>query len=181
MRTARRFLLSVSVQNDVLVESGAVEMSGVPRLSQLRGRCSSHYVVGRRWGGVRTSIPAAYVHRYSLTDGARRVVSPMSQVKGIKRLRSITSILASASSVRRVDRVDQRDIPHELEAEPLFTEAAIERQFDRAAWLRDGYVVLDGIMTERARHDWAAALHRVLAANDEFIMSDWDLVDLHGC
>ena len=33
-------------------------------------------------------------------------------------------------------------------------------------------------MTERARREWAAALRRALAANDAFIMSDWDAAGL---
>ena len=92
------------------------------------------------------------------------------------------------------------------ETEALFHEAVIERQFDRTRWERDGYAVFEGVMTDRAvcrtglhlppsplispyrpsdshsrgeqRDEWAAALRRVLAANDAFIMSDWDRAGL---
>ena len=85
------------------------------------------------------------------------------------------------------------------ETEALFHEAVIERQFDRTRWERDGYAVFEGVMTDHAvchtghllpghscphanlmshrgeqRDEWAAALRRVLAANDAFILSDWD-------
>jgi hypothetical protein len=59
---------------------------------------------------------------------------------------------------------------------PLFDSgrlAAATEEFDRNAFLRDGYWVLPGIMTEETRCTWSAALRQAQAIHDAFIVDDW--------
>jgi hypothetical protein len=60
----------------------------------------------------------------------------------------------------------------------LFDWGQVGRAFDRTAWERDGFVVLEGVMRPGARAEWRAALERVQAANDHFVLSDWDALPL---
>ena len=45
---------------------------------------------------------------------------------------------------------------------------------DRAKFLRDGYFVLPGAMTQSAAEQWRVAQHDVQAAHDAFLTSDWN-------
>jgi hypothetical protein len=51
--------------------------------------------------------------------------------------------------------------------------AAATKEFDREAFLRDGYWLLPGIMTEETRSAWSAALRQAQKVHDTFIVDDW--------
>ena len=56
-------------------------------------------------------------------------------------------------------------------AAPLLDMGAVRRRFDRERFLREGVLVLPGVM--RAPERWQASLRQLQALNDEFACSDW--------
>jgi hypothetical protein len=61
----------------------------------------------------------------------------------------------------------------EHERKPIFDEEALARQLDRKAFLRDGFVVLEGIMTPNGRTEWTRALQHGQDVRDAFLREDW--------
>ncbi len=61
---------------------------------------------------------------------------------------------------------------------PLLDIAAIQRMFDRDAFLRDGYAVFPAVMADTA--SWAATVREVQSLNDAFCVSDWASIDWPG-
>ncbi len=59
----------------------------------------------------------------------------------------------------------------------LFDWQAVLGQFDAEAFRRDGYAVLQGIMTAAAVDAWTAALQRGQELNDRLLAADWGAVD----
>eukprot|EP01050_Picozoa_sp_SAG11_P015233 SAG11_NODE_1952_length_4011_cov_3.936605_6_plen_415_part_00 len=58
---------------------------------------------------------------------------------------------------------------------PLLDMVAIERMFDRDAFLRDGFAVFPAVMADPAR--WAGSIREVQSLNDAFCVSDWGDID----
>ena len=64
-----------------------------------------------------------------------------------------------------------------MQCTPLFAPerlTAARASFDRAAFLRDGYWVLPGVMGDATRRRWRAALAEAQSQHDAFLTSDWD-------
>ena len=62
----------------------------------------------------------------------------------------------------------------------LFDMAAVESQFDRDTFLKDGYAIFREIITPQARQDWIAALQLGQQLNDNLLQADWSQIDWHG-
>ncbi len=59
----------------------------------------------------------------------------------------------------------------------VFDLEALKAQFDRAAYLRDGYAVLRSIVTPPAIETWIRALQYGQQRNDALLQSDWSRID----
>ena len=68
----------------------------------------------------------------------------------------------------------------EAARDDLLDLAAVEEQFDRGEFLRDGYAVFEGVIRPRAREKWLAALERGQQLNDTLLRADWSAIDWHG-
>ena len=68
----------------------------------------------------------------------------------------------------------------EAARDDLLDLAAVREQFDRGAFLRDGYAVFEGVVRPRARERWLAALERGQQLNDALLRADWSAIDWHG-
>ena len=68
----------------------------------------------------------------------------------------------------------------EAAREELLDLAAVQDQFDRGDFLRDGYAVFEGVIRPRARQRWLAALRRGQQLNDSLLRADWSAIDWHG-
>ncbi len=68
----------------------------------------------------------------------------------------------------------------EATRDDLLDLAAVEEQFDRGDFLRDGYAVFEGVVRPRARERWLAALARGQFLNDTLLRADWSAIDWHG-
>jgi hypothetical protein len=76
----------------------------------------------------------------------------------------------------RWGRAEWEAVAQRQRAEPLLDMDAVRQLFDRDKFLRDGCLVLPGVVKEPER--WAAALRQLQALNDDFARSDWgDWVD----
>ena len=67
----------------------------------------------------------------------------------------------------------------EANRKPLFDMAAVAAQFNRANFLRDGYVVLKEVMTPETVEKWTAAVKCGQELNDRLLRSDWTQIDWH--
>ena len=61
--------------------------------------------------------------------------------------------------------------------DPLFDMAAVAAQFNHANFLRDGYAVLEEVMTPKTVEKWTAALKYGQELNDRLLRSDWTQID----
>ena len=68
----------------------------------------------------------------------------------------------------------------EAARDDLLDLAAVEEQFDRGEFLRDGYAVFEGVIRPRARERWLPALERGQQLNDTLLRADWSAIDWHG-
>ncbi len=59
----------------------------------------------------------------------------------------------------------------------IFNFSAIESQFDPERFLSEGYAVLEGVMTDRAREMWVKAAKAGQHINDTLLQSDWRQID----
>ena len=70
---------------------------------------------------------------------------------------------------------DWKDL--ESERADIFDLSAIETQFDPDKFLSEGYAILEGIMTDRAREAWVEAAQVGQQINDRLLQSDWSRID----
>ena len=102
-------------------------------------------------------------------------------------------VLDEPSSLARATRPDFLDNGHspvewsagdwsDMEAarDDLLDLAAVEEQFDRDGFLRDGYAVFEGVIRPHARQRWLAALERGQHLNDSLLRADWSAIDWRG-
>ncbi|MDP6700019.1 MAG: hypothetical protein QGH25_10240, partial [Candidatus Latescibacteria bacterium] len=62
----------------------------------------------------------------------------------------------------------------------IFDWDAVAAQFDRKTYWRDGYAVLEGVMTPQTIDTWTAALQQGQRRNDALLESDWNDIDWPG-
>eukprot|EP01046_Picozoa_sp_COSAG06_P071083 COSAG06_NODE_20172_length_805_cov_2.070822_1_plen_141_part_10 len=85
-------------------------------------------------------------------------------------------VFSHRDSPLRWGRAEWEAVAQRQRAEPLLDMDAVRQLFDRDKFLRDGCLVLPGVVKEPER--WAAALRQLQALNDDFARSDWgDWVD----
>ena len=84
-----------------------------------------------------------------------------------KRLRAVHSHLCSADVLPPPSRWVADDWAQmEANRRPIFDDAKLRRLIDRRTFLRDGFVLLEGVMTDHARHNWTVALQQAQMLRD---------------